>query len=274
MKILSKNLVVSLALFALAAVPFFPAKADDLAYALTNTGQLGTLDLANGAFTLIGTPSTLGNGVGLGVFNGGLYTAVDNGGVFGSSTLWSINPTNGSATLLGPTGITILNLGSTTPIGLFAVGVPTTGGTPNLYFINPVTAMATLIGSTGLLPSGTTSLSTSPSISSALYFSDGPLLYTLSVVTGAATLVGPFGPPIDLGGMVQENGTLYGGQVSPTLLIDTLNPTTGTATPESPTTTDVVGLAPDPLVTQVPEPSSVLLFAAGLLPIVSRLRRK
>jgi hypothetical protein len=228
-------------------------KADDIAYMGTVSGQFGTIDLETGAFSFLGNSGTTLAGM-----------AVANATLFGSSyhtstgTLYSINPANGSLTPVGTSSVNYDDFGSTTS-GLFAVGVDA-----NLYSINAATGAATLIGPTGLGFGSWRSLSTN---AGTLYFADGASLYTLNTTTGAATLVGNMGGP-EMGAMLLENGTLFGGEDSPGLRVDSLNITTGAAT-IGPSVTGgasaFFALAPNPLPTSAaPEPQFWGWLAAGL----------
>ena len=114
------------------------AKAGDHAYVVTSTAQFGTIDLNTGAFTQIGSMSqTLCN---LGTYAGNLY-----GYACGTSTLYQINPANGSLTLIGSAEqvTSYRGMGSTTT-GLYGFDQ-----SMNLYSINASTGAATLIGPTG-----------------------------------------------------------------------------------------------------------------------------
>ena len=103
-----------------------------------------------------------------------------------------------------------------------------------------------------------------------MYFAEGNNLYTLSTSTGAATLIGTLGDSIQLGVLLQENGTLYGGELVPSLSVDTVDPTTGAATTGPHITgagvTGVTGLTPFPVsVPVIPEPASLTLLVVGLV---------
>lgn len=237
-------------------------KADNIAFMGTITGEFGTVDLNTGVFTLLGNSGvTL---AGMAVANHTLY-----GSSYHTSTgvLYSIDPTNGSPTVIGTSSLNIDDFGSTTS-GLYAVGFDT-----NLYSINASTGAATLIGPTGLSFGYWRSLSTN---SSTLYFADGANLYTLSTTTGAATLIGYMGGP-QIGAMVQEGGFLWGGENLPGLSVDTLNTTTGAAMigPSiAGTSNDFFALAPNPIPFATPEPSSLLLLGSGALGLAGVIRRK
>ena len=230
-------------------------KADLIGYMLTSNGTFGTIDLNTGAFSSLGSPGTYW---GLGVANGALYA--DWG-----DELYSINPSNGSASLVGTdSSMSYRYFGSTTS-GLYALGYDAANSSwGNLFSINPANGAATLIGQTGLNVSGYGNLSTN---SSTLYFSQGANLYTINTTTAAAMLVGGTGGA-QIGAMVWEGGVLYGGEDPPGTHVDTLNTTTGAAS-AGPTVSGatgyIVGLAPYPLGSSptVPEPGTTALFAVG-----------
>jgi PEP-CTERM motif len=149
------------------------------------------------------------------------------------------------------------DFGSTTS-GLFAVGF-----NRDLYSINPSTGAATLIGPTGLGLGTWRGLSTNSSI---LHFADGPNLYTLNTSTGAATLVGAMGGGFELGAILDEGGVLYGGSETPSLQVVTVGPATGAAASVAPLTGSTghfYALAPNPITTTVPEPSTWALLLIG-----------
>jgi hypothetical protein len=201
------------------------------------------------------------------VTNGTLYGAAE--GTNDNGQLYTINPTNGTLTRVGATGLSIANLGSTTT-GLFVVD-----SSLNLYSVNPATGAPTLIGATGLGSFGYTALSTN---ANSLYLADGNTFYTLNTSTGAATLIGSLGvgpPATQLGALLQENGTLYGASeaFAPSQSVATVDPATGAATIGPDITgagvTFVTGFAPFP-VQAVPAPVighglPVVLAVGGVL---------
>jgi hypothetical protein len=242
------------------------AKADDLAYVGQINDDFGTLDLTTGSFTLLGNSGqTL---AGMAVADGTLFASDYHDA---SGTLFSVNPANGALTTIGNSSVDIDDFGSTTS-GLYAVGTNL-----DLYSINPTTGAATLIGSTGLSGFGSwRSLSTN---SSTLYFANGTDLYTLNTSTGLATLVGPLGDDNEIGAMVFEDGTLYGGANEPGVTVDTIDPTTGAATTgpgvSSSFTSYFYAIAPYPIPgAAVPEPSSLAMLACGLLALAVCFKKK
>ena len=265
-KLLSTALIVVTVLAAGCGV----AHADSLAFAGSSSGAFGTMDLNNGAFTSLGNSGQTLAGL-----------AVANGSIFASSyhasngSLFQVNPATGTLTTIGTAaGVTYDDFGSTTT-GLYAVSY---GSTQDLYSINPTTGAATLIGPTGLGYGAWRGLSDN---GTGLYFSDGADLYTLSTTTGAATLVGAFGGSSQMGALLFEDGTLWGGDdVNGT--IDAINLGTGAATvgphPSGTFQGSFYGLAPSPIpgtipVSTTPEPATLSLFSLGTGALVLLRRR-
>ena len=218
---------------------------DNIAYMTIYAGaDFGTIDLATGAFTRLGNSGlTL---AGLGVVNSTLY-ATNIHTLPGN--LYTVNPANGSLTLVGSSAISYDMFGSNTQ-GLYAIG-----DDANLYSINAATGAATLIGPIGVGFGSWRNLSCN---ASSLYLANGPNLYTLNTTTGAATLVGNMGGP-QMGAILLEGGILYAGEETPSFRVDMLDPNTGVAT-TGPIVTGASGgvfggLAPYPLPTGSPTPT-------------------
>ena len=206
------------------------------AYLGTDTGEFGTINLSTGVFSLLGNSGqTL---AGMAVANGKLYATSYH---TATGTLYTINPANGSLSVVGTSATNFDDFGSTTT-GLYAVGFD-----GNLYSVNSANGTTTQIGPIGISFGSWRGLSTN---AGALYFANGPNLYTLNTTTGAATLVGPMGGGVQIGALLQEGGVLYAGVETPSLMVDTINITTGTAT-VGPALTVATGhfyaLAPNPL---------------------------
>jgi hypothetical protein len=245
----------------LLAPPLQGAKADPMAYEVTNNelfgpgpNLFGTVDLATGVFKQTSALSFLPSG--LGEVGSKLYTSTFTGTAFGQ-----INPATGAVTAISNSGLDggeYLALGSTLNT-LYALD-----GSFNLYSVDPATGAATLIGSTGLSPDNPAyQLSTG---SSVLYFSNANQLYSLNTLTGAATLIGPdllSGDGFD--GLVFENGILYGGYSPASIVpgsIYTIDTASGAATfiaMQDSSIGIVYGFAPS-----VPEPSTFAMFALAL----------
>lgn len=169
------------------------AAGDILAYAKLSDGSLGIFNLSTGTFSPFPSGPSL---VGLGEIGSTLYADTVNSG-----TLYTVNPQDGTLTVVGSANINFQAFGSTTN-GLFALDYGM-----NLYSIDPATGAAHLLGSTGLNNPDHNGLSSG---SSTLYYTDQfgtatPTVHTLNTTTGAATRIGNtpgvFGP-IVIGGML------------------------------------------------------------------------
>ncbi len=237
-----------------------PARADDLAYMATGSGNFGVIDLDDGLYKQIGN---MGQDLsGLGVDGGQIY-----GGVLGGDTLYTVNTTTGALTDVGTGDITYYDFGSTLT-GLYALADQ--GGTLYLYSVS-TNGTATALGSTGLSASaGAAAIGLSDN-SNTLYLSDGSLLYTVNTNTGVVKTVGNVGP-IGIGAMVLENGKLYagvdevGGNADSTM-VETINTTTGATNGPGPGlitpvpfTGNFAGLAADPL--PAPDPPAASMAEA------------
>ncbi len=221
---------------------------DPMAYDFVGRAEnWGTIDLTTGAFSQTGNTGELISGVGVGPA-GLLY-----GGIYGGTTLYQVNPSNGSVTTVGTSDFDYVEFGSTT------TGVYGFDSSLNLYSVNTTTGASTLIGSTGVTVSGTTGASTG---SATLYFTNGSpaLLYSINTSTGVATEIGNTGVD-EIGALVFENGTLYAGSNTPTVVLYTLDPATAAATfvADAPNSADFWGLAPSVFPVVGLSPSSLKL---------------
>jgi hypothetical protein len=234
-------------------------RADNYAYYAGVNGGFGKLNLDTGNYTPLGTSKINNQPVelaGLGVFNGTLY-----GAPYVSSPktapLYSVDPSNGSLTLIGGAFDDFGGFGSTMS-GLYAL---TGGNTAYLLAIDPATGAVT----GGPWPTTTQrgtlwDLSTN---SSTLYYAGNNHLWTLNTSNGSTEAVTAFSAPVFIGPMVEEDGTLYG--INGNYKIYTIDPTTGLATfkadivfPVGTTPEVCVGLAPYPLL-----PSSLSVAKSG-----------
>ena len=235
-------------------------RADDVGYEVTSSDQVGTIDLTTGQFSEVGNMGVQLSGLGVGP-GGALY-----GGVEGGNTLYQVNPVTGSVSPVGSGSFNYLNFGSTTN-GLYALDT-----SDNLYSINPTNGQSTLIGSTGLSgPVG--GLSTN---SGTLYYeTSNDFLYSLNLTTGSPTLIGSSGFPNigNIGGMVFENDTLYGGYNHIVAYkVVTIDPTTGSATVTTNESGNFTGSFDGLAPLSVPEPASLSLLAIAA-PMILRRRR-
>jgi hypothetical protein len=195
------------------------ARADMIAYAGTVSGAFGTIDLNTGAFSSLGSSgqTLAGMAVANGMLfassyhaaNGTLFTvntangALASDGVatgisyddFGSTIaglfvvgtdadLYSVNPLNGAAMLLGTTG---LALGNVRSLSTNSSALYFSNGT-NLYTLNTATGAATLVGGFG----GSVEISVMVTEGGVLYGADFThnTIDTINTATGVAT-VGP-----------------------------------------------------------------------------------
>jgi hypothetical protein len=249
-------------LFAFLVLAGVPLKADNFAFATVQNTQattFGTLDLNTGVFAAINNLEP--SGLTLASFGGSVYAMATGSG------LYQVNTTNGDLTLLGP--LTLPSVLGSTSSGLYDVDQDL-----NLNSLNSSNGAATLVGATGTPGfSNWYALSNNDS-GSALYIGDQNSFYTVNTATGSATLVGSFGTPVAgepvglMGALMVEDGILYGAQEP--FFIDTIDPATGVATNISQLQgvfagEFILGLAPDVAAPAAPEPSTLLLLAAGLV---------
>lgn len=192
--------------------------------------------------------------------------------------LVTINPVTGATSVVGPTGLLLvegdLAFG---PTGTLYGADAISGATQSLVSFNLTTGAATIVGTlatddiSGLaFSSGGTFYGLDTHVNSG----GNPTLVTINPATGAVlTNVATTGLSAvnSLAGMTFDaNGTLYvtgGGSLY------TLNPVTGAATLVGTHSGDLSGLAFVPSTT-VPEPATIVLLALGLAILSSTPRRK
>ena len=202
-------------------LPTAQVSAGIIDFAATRSGQFGTLNLQTAVFTQSGNPGTGFEDLGR-IAGGPLYAADSNanlltlntsngsttssvsvaigvaaisvrsdGVLFGtnSTSLYTINPTTGAATLIGSLGIsgaTYFDLRFDTSGHLYFTS--DSGSTATLYSINTTSGAATLIGSIGA------AVGVLDYENGTLYgVTLGPAtqqLYTINPTTGAGTLAG------------------------------------------------------------------------------------
>jgi hypothetical protein len=284
-------------LFPVAAWSFTVAlQADPIVY-VSNTTQLGTVDLSTGAFHQIG-PDFPDASQGLGFGPNGLLLTMGFDGY-----LNSIDPRTGVMTRIGPSGLSDCST-PTSPCAGNSVNVLTsfngqtlvTDFQNRLYDVNASTGGATSIGLTGMPAIPFLPLSVNPDGTLNIYdeafveadgklyatfdaghidLSNGditpvvnPMLYQINVVTGEATSVGPtlFG----LGAAVETGGVTYA-FLDSTHQLATLDLTTGhtTVIGEFDEAAGIVSAA-----AATPEPGSAATVAIGLIALFAwRLRK-
>jgi len=108
------------------------------------TGELGTINLATGAFTgVVAAPAPTGNWTGLAIDASGTFWASD------VSDLYTIDPGTGVSTLVGPFGISgglMIEVAINLDGDMYGHDI----ATDSIYSIDTATGAATLIGPTGL----------------------------------------------------------------------------------------------------------------------------
>jgi hypothetical protein len=202
------------------------ASADTLTYAVSSTGQFGTLDLDTGAFAPVGPLASHGyNGIG-NLADGTLV------GTDGDNRFLQIDATTGVFTVIGPTGIIVETNASLLTGEQFAIDPLN-----NLYEIDPSTGAASFVGLSGLPPLDPSTFANAFAGDDAgnLYYvfeqgGQNPVPSTLFVIdptSGAATAIGPTGATGIVGAGFAA-GTLYAYTLTHHIL--TIDVTTGTAT--------------------------------------------
>jgi hypothetical protein len=270
--------------------------------------QFGTIDLTNGAFSLVGPGTPVGDTGLVAGPNGSLFTLTVSG------DLDSINPATGLSTVIGPTGLGDCSMppvsacgpNSANNLGELEGVLYATDFANNLYSVNPATGAATLIGATGIPDVPAVPFSANPDGSinlfdSTLFGAKGKLyatfdafnlasdgvtvtslvpdeLYQIDPLTGVATLISS--APLQLTAATDVNGTVYAFQAGfnaanpfpgfgQLVTLDLTNGTTNFVSNVDPTAGPIFGAAPGP----TPEPSSLALFGVGIA-VIRTVRKR
>ena len=244
---------------------------------LPGTGQFGTVNVTTGAFTSLGTttPVTL---TGLAFNSSGTLFAVDSL----ATTLYTVNQTNGALTAVGGLGPAVV-AGSAgvglafSPSGTLFLQDQDPNNNSNLFTVDPATGLATLVGPVGVMSSGSIAFVGNTLFESNNASGTGDVINVLNQATGAGTPL-PFATAaIDIFGLANVNGTLFGFDANNEIM--TINTTLGTSTFVT-TSTPPVGqnffaatfFNPS---TPVPEPSALaLLVGMGMTGAGFLARRK
>lgn len=295
-----KRLILCFAILTSSMTPMKPAEAVPFNRTLFGTDAIGghllRIDTATGAGTIVGTIGFEVPSLAVDPSTGILYA----GRGAGIPNLYTVNPTNGTATLVGNTGLGFSAIGGmdfrADGILFAAVNIVGDGGTgsENLASINKTTGVATVIG-----PFGVEGIEAIAFDSSGVLWGardargagvGRPGLYTINPLTGQATFVEPIvsasGVPPS-GGVVSlqfaTDGTLFGGTaraIGPATdggRLITIDRATGifsfvggvAATPGGVSLGALAGTN-----TTIPEPSTGALLSIGLGGVLIAYRRR
>lgn len=244
------------------------ASAGPIAYLVDSSNNLGTVDLATGAFSQIGVVQTAleANGrqtklfaMGFGA-DGKLY-GVDNR----VGHLYRIDPTTAATTDLGATGSRAVGGGSGPGNTLYFLSFFAPSDLNRIDLPGPTSSV---VGSIGFEGDGSLAYDGQGS-----FYATGietGLLHRIDAATGASVEVGPHGLPSasqGVGASVFVGGVLYGFTGNKEIV--TIDVATGAATivADIQAPGDFIGAAAAPWAAPVPEPAGVVSLAVGLAAI-------
>lgn len=234
------------------------------------TGNLNSINSANGAATLIGATG-LNSPIGISFSPGGTLYALT---LIGN--LYTINPATGASTLV--TTVSNLTTGegdiAFSPSGtLYEVG-GANGTNTDLFSINTTTGVATDIGHITTNSHDLSAMAFDSSGNLWVFDQAGSQLYRVNTATGAilSTVSVNISGTGSVAGMSfnPANGTLYVGTGLGTNGLYTLNTTTGNLFPVGPSGINISGMAFTPLAT--PEPATFGIILAGVVAMACRRR--
>jgi hypothetical protein len=256
----TSRLLALLVFLCLATVPLFA----DLDYVATSNGSFLQYNTLTGAYTLLGTNTTVLYGLG---YSSGVLYANDDGA---SPTVgfYTVNPANGALTTVGNiSGATSGTGGITAPIG---------GGTiyyfdhsNQLFTINSSSAAATIVGPLGFTVAGAWDICFAAN--GQLYATSNGFFYQVNTTTGAATLLGNSGAQLQ--GLAPGEGTLYGFSGTNMYSID-LTDGALTFVRNTPSGLGNFENGTGVVTSSTPEPGTLLLAGTGILGLLGAVRRR
>jgi PEP-CTERM motif len=246
---------VSSSIRALAAAGVFAtasvAHAAPILYVGDSGGTLGTVDVATGSATVIGSMGVVMTDI---AFDGtGDLWAIS------FNNLYRVNKTTGAGTLVGSLGVNDANALTFGSDGtLYAAGLSN-----SFYTVNTATGAASLVGNTGVASSGDLAFR-----NGTLYLTAGSTgndsLFSINTANGAGTLIGSLGVPDMFGLATPDNNVVYGTSGQSVFAVDT---STGAASFLVNWGNGLGGANGAAFLTEaapVPEPSTYALMLAGL----------
>jgi hypothetical protein len=250
-----------------AAIGPSTASAGPIVYVAGTGGEFGTLDLATGDFTSIGTlnPSSGAEIVGMGFGPDGNLYGLDF--IQPNANLYQIDITNANSTLVGAIDHSAYGASTDAAGKVYALSQDDNA---LFYTLDPPSRTTTVVGPTGLAGFFLAAVDAGGS----QFFAGAPNpttgtvnLYSIDTTTGAATLVGDTGFPVSSGLFVGD--TLYGFDLNVSAIF-TIDTNTGAATQVATYNLpngDFITAAAAPALqtTPVPEPPALALATIGVV---------